>query len=131
MGAKMNTLSTRLLLSNKGLKDLMNLKQPRMLPAFTHLETIDLSHNKITGVPALIAEDVKKSTLTIEFLTHLHLNKNRLTDVPDCLFLFGPTHGHTHAHSCPVNLEVLNLGGNEIAVLPDKLLHLYRLGTSY
>jgi hypothetical protein len=47
MGSSQSSLALSVKLSGKGIKDLeRDLKQPHLLPAFTKLESIDISRNK-------------------------------------------------------------------------------------
>eukprot|EP01128_Nolandella_sp_AFSM9_P007039 TRINITY_DN375_c0_g1_i1.p1 TRINITY_DN375_c0_g1~~TRINITY_DN375_c0_g1_i1.p1 ORF type:complete len:388 (-),score=89.27 TRINITY_DN375_c0_g1_i1:119-1282(-) len=114
MGSSQSTLSMKLGLKGKGLKSLESLKQPRLLPNFTRLEEVDLTHNKLTGISDALAADIKKSPRTIEFLTILKLAKNRFTFLPDCLFCF-------------VNLKIFDVHSNYIQEINPKLLNLYQL----
>lgn len=115
MGSSQSSLALSVKLSGKGIKDLeKDLKQPRLLPAFPKLETIDLSKNKIDHIPPSIQQDVQKSPLVIEHLAVLDLSKNRLSEVPECVYLL-------------INLKDLNMAGNELVSISDRLLTFYRL----
>lgn len=88
MGSSQSNLAIKLDLSGRGIKDLeTDVKQPHMLPTFTKLQTISLKNNKLTGIPASIVNDLHKSPLVIEHLATLSLSKNRLPEVPDCIYL--------------------------------------------
>jgi len=116
MGSSQSSLALKVDLSGKGIKDLeKDLKQPHMLPTFPKLETINLSKNKITGIPDSIVADLAKSPKVIEHLQVLNLAKNKLTGIPDAIWLL-------------VNLRELDLSANEIPSISDKVLTFYRLG---
>jgi len=79
------------------------------------LEEVDLHKNKIERFPDFVFADIQRSPLVVEHLSVVNLKKNKLTDLPDCLFLL-------------VNLEILNVSHNDIVKIPDKITVFYRLG---
>lgn len=97
-GLKLRELPDRIAdLTN--LRDL-DLSENRLtgLPALPHLTGLDLSGNRLTEVPSVLAR--------LPQLRHLHINRTGIAALPDWL---GDLTG----------LEELNLGGNRLTGLPD------------
>jgi len=90
MGASVSSITTKVDLSNKGIKNLeLDVKQPRILPTFSSLQTLNLAKNKIETIPYFYTTELNKSPLVLESLVTVSLAKNRLKEIPDVLFLLG------------------------------------------
>ena len=57
-----------------------------MLPAFSKLEELNMSKNKIAAIPDSIHTDLDKAPAVIENLVRLNLSKNKFTVIPPILF---------------------------------------------
>jgi len=91
MGSSQSNIAVKLDLSGKGIVDIeKDTKQPRMLPTFPKLQSINASKNKIERIPPNIAADLTKSPLVIEHLEKLNFSKNKLAEIPECFMLLGP-----------------------------------------
>lgn len=87
MGSNQSNLAKKVDLSGKGISKL----EEDMLPTFPRLEHIDLHKNKIEQIPESIVQDLNKSPLVVEHLQVLNLKKNRLAEVPPCVYTLGST----------------------------------------
>jgi len=115
MGSNTSSLSLKVDLSNKGIRDLEgDVKQPHLLLAFAKLEHLNLSKNKIEKVPESLVLDIQKAPKVVEYLAYLNFSKNKLSSIPEAVFLL-------------VNLRELYLDHNDISILNDRILVFYRL----
>jgi len=114
MGGKATTITTAIRLKKKGLNDLSKVDNLELLSLFTRLMTIELHHNKLTGFPDTILEDLRKSPRVIEYLQELNLSHNRFTTLPQELYLL-------------INLKILRLNHNKITEISPRLFSFYRL----
>lgn len=87
MGSGQSSAQLRVDLSKKGIKDIeKDLKYPHMLPAFSKLQELNLSKNKIVTIPEFINADLDKAPNVIEHLAVLNLAKNKLQEIPAPIF---------------------------------------------
>eukprot|EP01128_Nolandella_sp_AFSM9_P004232 TRINITY_DN186_c0_g2_i1.p1 TRINITY_DN186_c0_g2~~TRINITY_DN186_c0_g2_i1.p1 ORF type:complete len:362 (+),score=89.95 TRINITY_DN186_c0_g2_i1:117-1202(+) len=114
MGSSTSLLSTKVNLSNKQLRSMDDVKQPRLLATFTRLEEVNLSRNKLSTFPATITVDLGKNPKVVEFLSVLNLQRNKFVEVPEVVW------------SC-VNMKQLYLDHNELTHLDERALDLYAL----
>ena len=88
MGATQSNLATKVDLKGKGIKNLEeDLKQPHMLGNFTKLQEICLAKNKISAIPNSYCQELLKAPQVAENLIKLDLHKNRLTEMPEPLYM--------------------------------------------
>jgi len=109
MGANTSITDKRIILKNKGIRNLeADIKRYDLIRSLKSPRSIILSKNKIVVISPLICEELTKLKNVHDYLREINLSHNKIMVIPGALLQL-------------VNIEILRLDHNEIEIIPPKL----------